>query len=331
METVGAAAQHHGVAAFQAQRAGVGGDVRPALVDDADHAERRRDPLDLQAVGPLESREHPADRIGQSGDLLDGASYRLDAGIVRASAGRRRRPPCREPSPRRGRGRWRRGCRARARAMRAAAVSARVFCSPGHWRRCGRRRGRCAPISRIAARTSVSAVRTADMGGSRCENGTPITRSPGPRDMGYAWRSRREPRHAHKPRLSVRPRRHAGRQRLRACARLEAGARRGGHRAFGLAHPPQDRHERRVVHQPALCARPASSSTRRGSPASAPPTPKPIAAWRPTIRPLPGARELLAYLTAAGDALGDRHQRPDGDGGRQPQGARRRSRENPWS
>jgi flavin reductase (DIM6/NTAB) family NADH-FMN oxidoreductase RutF len=33
--------------------------------------------------------------------------------------------------------------------------------------------------------------------------------------------------------------------------KLEAGARRGGHRTVGLAHPSQDRHERGPVHQPA--------------------------------------------------------------------------------
>ena len=53
MEAVRAAAQHHGVAALQAQRAGVGGDVGAALVDDADDAERHRDALDDEPVGPL--------------------------------------------------------------------------------------------------------------------------------------------------------------------------------------------------------------------------------------------------------------------------------------
>ena len=46
MEAVGAAAQHRRVARLEAERAGVGGDVGPALVDDADDAERRRDALD---------------------------------------------------------------------------------------------------------------------------------------------------------------------------------------------------------------------------------------------------------------------------------------------
>ncbi len=47
------------------------------------------------------------------------------------------------------------------------------------------------------------------------------------------------------------------------------------------------------------------------------------------IRPLPGARELLAFLTNAGLPMGDRHQRPNGDGVGQPRGAGRRSRSDP--
>ena len=39
-QAVGAAAQDRGIAGFQAQRAGIGGHVRPALIDDADDAER---------------------------------------------------------------------------------------------------------------------------------------------------------------------------------------------------------------------------------------------------------------------------------------------------
>ena len=42
----------------------------------------------------------------------------------------------------------------------------------------------------------------------------------------------------------------------------KAGARRGGHRALGLAHPSQDRHERRPVHQPAA----ARDRRRRSAP-----------------------------------------------------------------
>ncbi len=82
METVRSAAQHHGVAALEAERARVRRHVRPALVDDADDAERRRDPLDHEAVGAREGREHAADRIGQGGDLLEAPRDRFDAGLV---------------------------------------------------------------------------------------------------------------------------------------------------------------------------------------------------------------------------------------------------------
>ena len=82
METVRAAAQHDRVAALEAKRAGVGGDVRPALVDDADDAERRRHPVDDEAVGAGEARQHPADRIGQRGDLFEAASDSFDAAVI---------------------------------------------------------------------------------------------------------------------------------------------------------------------------------------------------------------------------------------------------------
>ena len=86
METVGSPAQHHRVAALQTQRACVGGHVRPALVDDADDAERRRHPLDPEAVGSLEGCEHAADGVGQRRNFFDGAGHRLDAGFAKRQA-----------------------------------------------------------------------------------------------------------------------------------------------------------------------------------------------------------------------------------------------------
>ena len=79
VKTVRSAAQHHRVAALEAERAGVGGHVRPALVNDADDAERRRHAFDDEAVWAGEGREHPSDRIGQRGDVLEPARDRLDA------------------------------------------------------------------------------------------------------------------------------------------------------------------------------------------------------------------------------------------------------------
>ena len=82
VEAVRTAAQHHGVAALQAERAGVRGDIRAALVNDADDAERRRHPLNYETVGAVERREHPADRIGQRRDVLETSGHRLDARLV---------------------------------------------------------------------------------------------------------------------------------------------------------------------------------------------------------------------------------------------------------
>jgi hypothetical protein len=66
-----AAAQDRRVARLEAQRARVAGHVRPALVDDADHAERHAHALDAQAVRPLPLGDHRADRVRQRRDLLD--------------------------------------------------------------------------------------------------------------------------------------------------------------------------------------------------------------------------------------------------------------------
>ncbi len=77
-KTVRAAAQHHRIAALEAERAGVRGHIRPALVDDADDSERRRHALDDEAIGTGVPRQHPPDRVGQGGDLLEPARDRLD-------------------------------------------------------------------------------------------------------------------------------------------------------------------------------------------------------------------------------------------------------------
>ena len=76
-KALGAGAQHRGVAGLEAERAGVGGHVRPALEDHAHHPERRRHALDQEAVRALEGRQHPADRIGQGGDAVHRGGDRL--------------------------------------------------------------------------------------------------------------------------------------------------------------------------------------------------------------------------------------------------------------
>src|SRR5919108_661280 len=53
IERVRASAQDHRVTRLEAQRAGIGCHVRPALIDDPDHAERRAHTLDMEAVRPV--------------------------------------------------------------------------------------------------------------------------------------------------------------------------------------------------------------------------------------------------------------------------------------
>ena len=79
---VRAAAQDHGVAGLQRQRAGVGGHVRPALVDHADHAERHAHALDGHAVRPGPGFRDLADRIGQRAHHVEAVGHRRDALVV---------------------------------------------------------------------------------------------------------------------------------------------------------------------------------------------------------------------------------------------------------
>ena len=64
---------------FRHKRTGIAGHVGPALVDDADDAERHAHARDVEAVGPRPLRDDGADGIGQRGDFLDSACHRLDA------------------------------------------------------------------------------------------------------------------------------------------------------------------------------------------------------------------------------------------------------------
>jgi hypothetical protein len=76
---VAPAAQDHGIARFQAQRAGIGCDIGPRFIDHADDADRYRHALDCQPVRALDPFEHAADRVGQSGDRFQARGHRLDA------------------------------------------------------------------------------------------------------------------------------------------------------------------------------------------------------------------------------------------------------------
>ena len=78
-EGIRAAAQDRGIARLEAERAGIGGDVRAALEDDADDAERRAHALDMESVRPVPCGHDAAHRVGEAGDRLQPFRHRLDA------------------------------------------------------------------------------------------------------------------------------------------------------------------------------------------------------------------------------------------------------------
>jgi len=80
--TVRAAAQDHSIAGLERERAGVGGDVRPAFVDHADDAERHLDAFDDHAVRPGPGFADPADRIIEAAHHVEACRHCFDALIV---------------------------------------------------------------------------------------------------------------------------------------------------------------------------------------------------------------------------------------------------------
>ena len=87
-EALGTAAQDHGVAGAQAQAAGIGGDVRPRFVDDADDADRNAHARDVEPVGARPAREFGADRIGQRRHRFEPGGHLFDPLARRAAADR---------------------------------------------------------------------------------------------------------------------------------------------------------------------------------------------------------------------------------------------------
>ena len=85
-ETVGAAAQDHGVAGFQAQHAGVGRDIGAAFENHGDDAERHADALDGHAVRALPAFGHDADGIGDVAHGHDAVGHRVDARLRQRQA-----------------------------------------------------------------------------------------------------------------------------------------------------------------------------------------------------------------------------------------------------
>ena len=86
MHALGAAAQDGGIAGLQAQTTGIAGHVRPALVDDADHAQRHAHARDVEAVGTRPLRDGGADGIGQRGYVLDSPCHALDSSSIEREA-----------------------------------------------------------------------------------------------------------------------------------------------------------------------------------------------------------------------------------------------------
>src|SRR5690606_3555167 len=86
IDAVRAAAQDHRIARFQRQGTGVGGDIGPTFEDDADDAERRAHPLDVEPVRPVPFGYHLADRIGQAGDRLQAGNHGVYTPVVELEA-----------------------------------------------------------------------------------------------------------------------------------------------------------------------------------------------------------------------------------------------------
>ena len=150
-EALRAAAQDRGIAGLQAQRAGVGGDVGPALEDDAD---RRRAASRTRSIRRPFGRVHSASTAptGSGSAAMSStpsAMASMRAGVERQpvdeGAGRRR------PRAARGRWRWRRGSRLRRARMRVPPSQQRGVLRSA--RRARERRAR-----RPAARAAIACI-----------------------------------------------------------------------------------------------------------------------------------------------------------------------------
>ena len=138
-----AAAQDRGIAGLEAQRAGIGGHVRPAFVDDADDAERHAHALDGHAVGPRPALRH-ACRPGSASarTTVDARPPLPRPRSHRARVGRERLCWRRTPWPPRGRAHWPREYRpSRARHLLRHGAERRILLAG----RCEREHARCLP------------------------------------------------------------------------------------------------------------------------------------------------------------------------------------------
>ena len=78
MMRLGAAAQDRSIAGLEAQRAGIGGDVRTALVDDAHDAQRDAHPFDGHSIWPRPTLGDGTDRIGERAHHIETICYARD-------------------------------------------------------------------------------------------------------------------------------------------------------------------------------------------------------------------------------------------------------------
>ena len=81
-----ASAQNADVAALQAQCCRIGGDIRPALIDNGDDAERNRNLLQLQPVGGCALRDDSSYRIREVNYITDTVSHSLDTAVGQQQA-----------------------------------------------------------------------------------------------------------------------------------------------------------------------------------------------------------------------------------------------------
>ena len=72
------AAQDHGVARFEAKSPGVGRNVGPALINDANDTERHAYTLNVQAVRPIPLRRDRSHRVGERDDFFNAACDGFD-------------------------------------------------------------------------------------------------------------------------------------------------------------------------------------------------------------------------------------------------------------
>ena len=75
MDRFRAAAQDDGIAALQAEGGGIGGDIGPRLVDDADDTEGDAHAPDLQTVGAPPHAGDFTDRVGEGGDFTQAGGH----------------------------------------------------------------------------------------------------------------------------------------------------------------------------------------------------------------------------------------------------------------